>query len=103
MIFLTITLVFVLFYFELYGSGRPQRLRKVNAILLTGAFVWFLANFGLSFELNTMPIVSRIFLFNSFVLYGDGAHALAVGLRSHPPHARHCCLAATAHFVRGLE
>ncbi len=67
MIFLTITLLLVLFYFDLYGSGRPQRLRKVNAIAITGAFTWFLANLGLSFELNTMPIVSRIFLFNGFV------------------------------------
>lgn len=66
-IFLAITLLLVLFYFDLYGSGRPQRLRKVNAIAITGAFVWFLANFALSFELNTMPIVSRIFLFNCFV------------------------------------
>lgn len=66
MVFLSITLLLVLAYFGLYATGRPQRLRKVNAMILTGTLVWFLANFGLSFELNTMPIVSRIFLFNSF-------------------------------------
>ncbi len=65
-VFLSITLLLVLAYFDLYATGRPQRLRKVNAMILTGTLVWFLANFGLSFELNTMPIVSRIFLLNSF-------------------------------------
>ncbi len=66
-IFLTGTLLFVLFYLDLYSSGRPQRLRKVNAISIGGVFVWFLANLGLSFELNTLPIVSRIFLAIAFV------------------------------------
>ena len=65
-IFLSVTLLLVLAYFKLYSTGRPQRLRKVNAIVITGTLVWFLANFGLSFELNTLPIVSRIFLLNSF-------------------------------------
>ena len=66
-IFLTVTLLAALFYFKLYSTGRPLRLRKVNAIVVTGSIIWFLANLGLSFELNTMPIVSRIFLAISLV------------------------------------
>ena len=65
-IFLTVTLLIVLFHFGLYSSGRPPRLRKVFAILLTGCGVWFLGNLALSFELNTRPIVSRIFLACAF-------------------------------------
>ena len=65
-VFLSATLLLALAYFDLYATGRPQRLRKVNAMVVTGTGVWFLANFALSFELNTMPIVSRIFLVNSF-------------------------------------
>ena len=65
-LFLTTSLLMVLTYFELYTSGRPQRLRKVNAILVLGTCTWFFAQLGLSFELNTLPIVSRIFLFIAF-------------------------------------
>ena len=64
--FLTVTMMIVLFYFGLYSSGRPPRLRKVYAILLTSCGVWYLGNLGLSFELNTRPIISRIFLTCAF-------------------------------------
>ncbi len=64
--FLTVTMMIVLFYFGLYSSGRPPRLRKVYAILLTSCGVWYLGNLGLSFELNTQPIISRIFLTCTF-------------------------------------
>ncbi len=66
-LFLTVTLVLILFFSDFYGTGRPQRLRKLNALAITRCFAWFLANLALSFELNTMPIVSRIFLCNAFV------------------------------------
>ena len=66
-IFLTVTLLVLLCYAGLYGTGRPQRLRKVNALVLTGCLTWFAANLALSFELNTLPIVSRIFLCNSLI------------------------------------
>ena len=68
-IFLTVTLMVILVYSGLYGTGRPQRLRKVNALVLIGCLTWFVANLALSFELNTMPIVSRIFLFNAMCLH----------------------------------
>ena len=61
-IFLSITLILILFRFGLYSSGRPLPLRRVNAILVSSCGLWFLGNLGLSFELNTQPIVSRVFL-----------------------------------------
>ena len=67
LIFLTFTLMVILIYSGLYGTGRPQRLRKVNALVLIGCLTWFVANLALSFELNTMPIVSRVFLCNAMV------------------------------------
>ena len=67
MVFLTVTLLILLIYAGLYGTGRPQRLRKVNALVLTGCLTWSAANLALSFELNTLPIVSRVFLCNSLV------------------------------------
>ena len=67
LIFLSVTLLFGLTYFELYSSGRPLRLRRTLAIIITTTLLWFIANFGLSFELNTLPVISRIFLFNSFI------------------------------------
>ena len=67
MIFLTFTLMIILVYSGLYGTGRPQRLRKVNALVLTSCVTWCMANLALSFELNTMPIVSRIFLLNTML------------------------------------
>lgn len=66
-IFLTCTLVIILCYSNFYETGRPQRLRKLNAQAITGCLLWFLANLGLSFELNTMPIVSRVFLLAAFL------------------------------------
>ncbi len=66
-VFLSITLLLLLAYFNLYSAGRPLRLRKVGAIIVTSSLIWFLANLALSFELNTMPIVSRIFLLIAFV------------------------------------
>ena len=66
-LFLSVTLLIVLFHFGLYSSGRPLRLRKVYAILLAGCGVWFLGNLGLSFELYTMPLVSRVYLVCAFV------------------------------------
>ncbi len=57
-----VTMMLILFWFGLYGSGRPLPLRRVNAILLTSCLVWFLANLALSFELNAQPIISRVFL-----------------------------------------
>ena len=66
-VFLSITLLLLLAYFKLYASGRPQRLRKINAIVIASTFTWFVANVALSFELNTTPIVSRIFLGCGFV------------------------------------
>ena len=67
LIFLTVTLLIILFYSDFYGTGRPQRLRRLNAVAITSCTLWFAANFALSFELNTLPIVSRIFLCNAFV------------------------------------
>jgi exopolysaccharide biosynthesis polyprenyl glycosylphosphotransferase len=66
LIFLSVTLLLVLFYMGLYGSRHTLRLRRVNAIILGGCFLWFLGNLGLSFELNTQPIVSRVFLLCAF-------------------------------------
>ena len=66
-IFLSVTLLIVLFHFGLYSDGRPPRLRKVFAILLTSCGVWFLGNMGLSFELFSQPIISRLFLACAFV------------------------------------
>ena len=66
-VFLSITFLLLLAYFELYSVGRPLRLRKVIAIVVTSSSIWFLAHLALSFELNSMPIVSRIFLLTSFV------------------------------------
>ena len=65
--FLSVTLLLVLFHFGLYGTGRPLRLRRVYAIVLTSGVVWFVGNVALSFELNTQPIVSRIYLLCAFV------------------------------------
>ena len=62
LIFLSATLLIVLFHFGMYSGGRPPRLRKVYAILLTSSFVWLLGNVGLSFELFAQPIISRIYL-----------------------------------------
>ena len=66
-LFLSVTLLIVLFHFGLYSSGRPLRLRKVFAIVLTGCGVWFLGNLGLSFELYAQPIISRVYLACAFV------------------------------------
>lgn len=66
-IFLCITLLLVFIYAGLYGSGRPLRLRRVYAATVTSVLGWFLANLALSFELNTQPIVSRIFLFDAAI------------------------------------
>ena len=66
-IFLSVTLLLVLFHFGLYSSGRPLRLRQVYAIVLTSGVVWLLGNVALSFELTTQPIVSRIYLFCAFI------------------------------------
>ena len=66
-IFLGITLLIILFHFGLYSGGRPPRLRKVYAILLTAGGVWLLANLGLSFELYARPIISRLYLCCAFV------------------------------------
>ncbi len=65
-LFLSVMLLLVLFHFDLYSSGRPPRLRKVFAILMTGCGVWFLANLGLSFELYAQPIISRLYLCCAF-------------------------------------
>ena len=62
LIFLSVTLLLVLFHFGMYSGGRPPRLRKVYAIVLTSCFVWALGNVGLSFELYAQPIISRIYL-----------------------------------------
>ena len=61
-IFLGTMLLMVLFHFGLYSDGRPARLRKVFAIVLTGCGVWFLGNLALSFELFSRPIISRLYL-----------------------------------------
>ena len=61
-LFLGVTLMLILFRFGLYSSGRPLRLRRANAVLLTSCLLWFVGNLGLSFELNAQPIVSRIYL-----------------------------------------
>ncbi len=66
-VFLAVTLFIILCYSDFYGTGRPQRLRKLIAQAITGCAIWFAANLALSFELNTLPIVSRIFLCNAFV------------------------------------
>jgi exopolysaccharide biosynthesis polyprenyl glycosylphosphotransferase len=66
-VFLTITLLLLLFHFDLYSPVHTHRLRKVNAIILTSCTAFFLLNVGISFQLNTQPIVSRLFLFGSFV------------------------------------
>jgi exopolysaccharide biosynthesis polyprenyl glycosylphosphotransferase len=66
-IFLTVTLSIIFCYSDVYGTGRPQRLRKVNALIITNCLLWWAANLALSFELNTMPIISRIFLCNALV------------------------------------
>ena len=65
-VFLSITLLLILFHFGLYSSGRPPRLRKVNAILVISCGVWFFSNVGLSFVLNAQPIISRIYLGSAF-------------------------------------
>ena len=62
LIFLSLILLLVLFHFGMYSGGRPPRLRKVYAIVLTSCFVWFLGNMGLSFELFAQPLISRIYL-----------------------------------------
>ena len=64
--FLSVTLLICLFHFGLYGSGRPQRIRKVNAILLISCGVWLVGNVGLSFQLMAQPIISRIYLSCAF-------------------------------------
>lgn len=61
-IFLGITLLLVFIYAGLYASQRPLRLRRVYAAVVAGVMGWLLANLGLSFELNTQPIISRIYL-----------------------------------------
>jgi exopolysaccharide biosynthesis polyprenyl glycosylphosphotransferase len=66
-VFLSVTLLLLLFHFGLYAPSHAQRLRKINAVILTSCTAFFLANVGLSFQLNTLPIVSRLFLFNAFV------------------------------------
>lgn len=66
-VFLTITLLLLLFHFDLYSPVHTHRLRKVNAIILTSCAAFFLLNEGISFQLNTQPIVSRLYLFGSFV------------------------------------
>ncbi len=66
-VFLTITLLLLLFHFDLYSPVHTHRLRKVNAIILTSCSAFFLLNLGMSFQLNTQPIVSRLYLFGSFV------------------------------------
>jgi exopolysaccharide biosynthesis polyprenyl glycosylphosphotransferase len=65
--FLSATLLVLLFHFGLYTPSQVQRLRKINAIILTSCTAFFLGNLGLSFQLNTQPIVSRIFLLTAFV------------------------------------
>ena len=67
-VFLSVTLLVLLFHFGLYTPSQAQRLRKINAIILTSCTAFFLGNLGLSFQLNTQPIVSRIFLLNAFIL-----------------------------------
>ena len=66
-ILLSVTLLIVLFQSNFYGTGRPQRLRKLNALVISSCTLWFLGNLGLSFILYTLPIVSRVFLCNAFV------------------------------------
>ena len=61
-IFLGITLLLVFIYAGLYASERPLRLRRVYAGVVASVIGWFIANLGLSFELNAQPIISRIFL-----------------------------------------
>ncbi len=61
-LFLGVTLILILVRFGMYGSGRPLPLRRVSAIILTSCGLWCLANLALSFELNTQPIISRVFL-----------------------------------------
>ncbi len=67
-VFLSATLLVLLFHFGLYTPSQAQRLRKINAIILTSCTAFFIGNLALSFQLNTLPIVSRIFLLNAFVL-----------------------------------
>ena len=79
LIFLSVTLLLVLFHFGMYGGGRPPRLRKVYAIVLTSCFVWALGNVGLSFELYAQPIISRIYLLlalASLALFPERTHIL---------------------------
>ncbi len=65
--FLTVTLLVLLFHFGLYSQSQVPRLRKIHAVILTSCTAFFLGNLLLSFQLNTQPIVSRIYLTNAFV------------------------------------
>ena len=67
-VFLSTTLLLLLFHFGLYTPSQSHRLRKINAVILTSCTAFFLGNFGLSFQLNAQPIVSRIFLLCAFIL-----------------------------------
>jgi exopolysaccharide biosynthesis polyprenyl glycosylphosphotransferase len=66
-VFLSGTLLVCLFHFGLYTPSQVQRLRKINAVILTSCTAFFVVNLALSFQLNTQPIVSRIFLLNAFL------------------------------------
>jgi exopolysaccharide biosynthesis polyprenyl glycosylphosphotransferase len=67
-VFLGATLLLLLFHFGLYSPTHVQRLRKINAVILTSCTAFYLANLGLSFQLNTQPIVSRVYLLVAFAL-----------------------------------
>ena len=90
-VFLSVTLLVLLFHFGLYAPSQAHRLRKMNAIILTSCTAFFLGNLGLSFQLNTSPIVSRIFLVNAFVLTffawwpGGGSSITCWASRPSPP------------------
>ena len=84
------------------GPPAPAK-RKVYAILLTSCGVWYLGNLGLSFELNTQPIISRIFLTCTFpctLLALMCWHRIFDCVPQHPPRRRD---ASAAHPFRGLE
>ena len=66
LIFLSVTLLIALFHMKLYDTGRPQRLRRINAIIVSACGIWFLGNFSLTFALNAQPIISRIYLLCAF-------------------------------------
>jgi exopolysaccharide biosynthesis polyprenyl glycosylphosphotransferase len=67
-VFMTATLLLLLFHFGLYTPSQAQRLRKENAIILTSCTAFFLGNLALSLQLNTQPIVSRVFLVCAYVM-----------------------------------